>query len=337
MSADTNGRMDRSLFARLISRRRPLLVTVGIGLALAVFPFAAAYLDGVLDDLFSEGYWRPLLLAPVVITYILVVSPILARMEAGVIQALRPLVLIDDEHFARLVTDASRLSPIGEGISFGLGAVLGLWSGLMAASSVSSFWIKLYLPLAGSLMFGLLVWTIYAVIASTRLTAELHRQPLRVDIFDITPFEPIGRQSLVAALVFVGGILLGMVFSLERDSILLWQNWVVLGLLAIVPILAFFLNMRDTHRVLAAEKTRELDAVQRRILASCRTLMAHMDASKDTSMLAAQISALVAYEERIQAARTWPYNTAMIRTLTFSVILPGAAALARGVSELWFE
>lgn len=337
MSADTNGRMDRSLFARLISRRRPLFVTVGIGLALAVFPFIAAYLDGVLDDLFSEGHWRPLLLAPVVITYILVVSPILAGMEAGVIQALRPLVLIDDEHFDRLVADASRLSPIGEGISFGLGAVLGLWSGLIAASTVSSFWIGLYLPLAGSLMFGLLVWTIYAVIASTRLTAELHRQPLRVDIFDITPFEPIGRQSLVAALVFVGGILLGMVFSLERDSILLWQNWVVLGLLAIVPILAFFLNMRDTHRVLAAEKKQELDTVQRRILTSCRALTAHMDASKDTSMVAAQISALVAYEKRIQAARTWPYNTAMIRTLTFSVILPGAAALARGVFELWFE
>jgi hypothetical protein len=337
MSADIQGRVDRSLFARLISHRRHPLITVVIGLALAAFPFAAAYLDGLLDDLFSQGHWRPLLLAPVVITYILIVSPILTRMEAGVIQALRPLVLIDDEHFDRLVAGASRLSPIGEGISFGLGAALGLWSGRVAASEGSSFWIGLYLPLAGSLMFGLLAWTIYAVIASTRLTAELHRQPLRVDIFDVKPFEPIGRQSLVAALVFVGGILLGMVFSLERDSILLWQNWLVLGLLAMVPILAFFLNMRDTHRVLAAEKKRELDAVQRRILASCRALMAHTDARRDTSMAAAEINALVAYEKRIQAAKTWPYNTAMLRTLTFSVILPGAAAVVRAVFEIWFE
>jgi hypothetical protein len=337
MGTGTDERLDTSLFARMISHRRNPWATVGIGLGLVAIALGSAYLDGALDSFFSKGHWRPMLLAPAVIIYILVVSPILAQMEAGVIRALRPLVLIDDEHFDRLVAEASHISPIGEGISFGVGAALGLWFGRIWVSQDDVFWVGLYLALAGGLMFGLLGWTIYAVLAGTRLTAELHRQPLRVDIFDTKPFEPIGRQSLIAALVFVGGIVLGMVFSLDPDAILAWQNWLVLGLLAMVPVLLFFLNMRDTHRVLAVEKQRELDAVQQRILASCRALMERVDARADTGILAAEINALVAYEKRVQAAKTWPYNTAMLRTLTFSVILPGVAAVARGVFEIWFE
>ena len=44
--------------------------------------------------------------------------------------------------------------------------------------------------------------------------------------------------------------------------------------------------------------------------------------------LGAEINALVAYETRLQAASTWPYDTAMLRTLFFSVIFPAVAALA---------
>ena len=39
--------------------------------------------------------------------------------------------------------------------------------------------------------------------------------------------------------------------------------------------------------------------------------------------------ALAALESRLQAARTWPYNTPMLRTLFVSVLAPGALLLAR--------
>ena len=60
-------------------------------------------------------------------------------------------------------------------------------------------------------MYGLLAWTIYATLASTRLTNALLSQPLQIDPFDLSPFEPIGRQSLLNALVFVGGISLSLI------------------------------------------------------------------------------------------------------------------------------
>lgn len=337
MSTETADKPAASLFARLIARQRPPWITVGIGLLLVLAPLAAAYLDGVLGDLIDHGFWRQLLLPPAVIIYILVVSPILKRVEAGVIEAFRPLVLIDDDEFERLVDEASRLNPIAEVGSFSGGLAFGLWIGHAWFSGADTLWLDLYSSLAAGLMFGLLAWTIYVVLAGTRLTAALHRQPLRIDIFDIKPFEPIGRQSLIAALAFVGGIVLGVVFGFGPGSIYYWQNWLVLFLLALVPILVFFLNMRDTHRVLSFEKNRELESVEASILRACRNLMERIDSGKGTNGLAAEINALAVYEERVKAARTWPYNTRMLRTLLFSVVIPGAAALGRVVVEIMYD
>ena len=73
-------------------------------------------------------------------------------------------------------------------------------------------------------MFGTLGWIVYRAIASTRLSRWLSRQPLDVDIFDITPFEPIGRHSLQLAMVFVGGIILSLVFVFRWEGILTWED-----------------------------------------------------------------------------------------------------------------
>jgi hypothetical protein len=337
MGTEPVGTLDASWFARLIGHQRPLGITVGIALVLVLAPFGAAYLDGIWDEFLGQGYWRLSLLPAVIIIYILAISPILTRMEANVIQALRPVVQLDDEHFDRLVKEASHINPWGEASAFGVGFAFGLWNGQTWFFDADLFWLKLYLPLSTGLMFGLLGWTIFLAVAGTRLTAKLHRQPLRIDIFDIRPFEPIGRQSLIIALVFVGGLVLAVIFGLREGSIFAWQNWVMYAFVALVPVLVFFLNMRDTHRVLAVEKKRELEAVQRNILSACRALMTHIEAGESTDTLAAEINALAVYEARVQAARTWPYNTAMLRTLFFGVIIPVATAAARGISELLFD
>ena len=86
--------------------------------------------------------------------------------------------------------------------------------------------------------------------------------------------------------------------------------------------------MRDTHRVLSEEKRRQLEVVRGRIVAASRNLMSLIEAGKSGGTLGGEISALVAYEERLQAARTWPYDTAMLRTLFVSGAVPGGAATA---------
>jgi hypothetical protein len=337
MSTESMRGSDASIFDRLISRQRPIWVTVGISLLLLLAPIGAAALDGVLAELLRREETRFLFLPPVVIIYILIVAPLMVRTEARVVNALRPVVLIDDESFQRVLDEASRLNPIGEGIAFGAGAAFGLWLGQNWGSDIEESWLGLYLVLSGALMFGLLAWTIYVAVTSTRLTAALHRQPLRIDLFDITPFESVGRQSLTVALAFVVGILLAMVFSLQAETILAWQNWLMVLLLALVPVLVFFLNMRQTHRVLAAEQKRELAAVRQKLLRASRTLIERIDAAESTATLAPEINALAVYEERLMQTRTWPYDTGMLRTLFVSVIIPIVAALGRFVTEIMFD
>ena len=334
MDKDTAAQHASSLPSRLIGRPRSIWVTVGIGLVLFLFPLAVAYLSGVLDELLRSGHLRQLLLPSAILTYILIVSPIMERMQHGVLDALRPMVLIDDEGFDRLVAEASRISPVGEAVAFGAGAAFGLWLGVISFTDEGLFWLGLCYTLLSGLMLGTLVWIIYAAIAGTRLTRELLRQPLQVDIFDIEPFEPMGRHSLTSSLVILGGVVLGIIFGLAPDTLYDWRNWILYGILALVSVLIFFLSMRDTHRVLATEKKRELDAVQAHILTACRALVQRLDAGEDTGRLGAEINGLVAYEKRVQAARTWPYNTTMLRTLFVSVVIPAGAAAAQAIFEV---
>ncbi len=90
-----------------------------------------------------------------------------------------------------------------------------------------------------------------------------------------------------------------MIFSFRLSSIYSWEFWLILIIMVMVPVLIFFLSMRDTHRVLSAEKKRELALVQERVVRSSRLLMETSETSQDAGMLGAEINALAAYEERL--------------------------------------
>jgi hypothetical protein len=327
----------RPLFERWISRPRRPWATVSVALLLLLAPVGAALLDGVLPELLSQGHWRTVYIPPAVILYILAVAPFLARMEARVVRSLRPIVLIEDDDFDRLVYHTSYVRPAHELIAFVAGALLGvLWSRVTGSSGAVS-WLSLEWLLSTGLMYGLLAWTIYVSVAGTRLAATLHRQPMHVDPLDTTPFAAIGQQSLLLALVFVGGITLSLVFvAFEPQSLRNLVFWLAYLPLALVPVVVFYLNMRPTHRVLAAAKNRELHGVQRCLLRACRALVQHLDEGQETGNLPAEINGLAAYEQRLQGARTWPYDTGMLRTLFFSVLVPAGTVLVRLVVERLF-
>jgi hypothetical protein len=325
-----------SWLSRLVVRRVHPWITLGFSFSLVIVPLLLAYLEGFRGEYFSQGYWRLPLLPAAIIVYILVVASILARGEDRVVEAFRSLVILEDDAFDRLVSGASTPKVLGETAAFSVGGIFGTIIGQTWLPGPDTPILRLYLMIAGFLMFALLGWVIYVSVAGTRLTTELHRQPLRIDILDVTPFEPMGRQSLAVALVFVGGIALSIVLGGGLASFSVWQNWIIYPLLAVVPVVVFFLNMRDTHRVLSAEKRRELKVVQEQIVLASRDLMERLAMDRSTGSLGAEISALVAYEKRIQSARTWPYNTAMLRTLFVSVVVPGCAAVAGFLSDVLF-
>lgn len=322
---------------QMLSKDRPFWVRLVVSIAFLLLPFTAAYLDGLLDEFMREGQWRFLLLAPIIILYIWYIAPAMSRGEAGVIRSFRPLVTLDDEEIDSLVDQASRVNPRYEWLAFGLGAVLGLISARTSGFELGISWSALYWYLSLAFMYGLLAWVILGSVASTRLNTALHRQQLRVDILDPTQFEAVGRQSLILALVFIGGITLSLVITFQPGNLTQPSFWVTYFLLVFAVMLIFFLNMRPTHRVLTAAKQRELEPLQGQINASCRALAQKMERNKETGSLPAEINALIAYEQRLLAARTWPYNINMLRTLFFSVLIPIGSVMARLMAEVFLK
>ncbi len=136
------------------------------------------------------------------------------------------------------------------------------------------------------------------------------------------------------AVVFIGGITFSLIFiGLDLSSLKQLQFWLVYIPLAMVPIVLFFLNMTPTHRVLANAKTMELASVQEKLQESYRNFLDLMNNDLGTDTLPGEISALAIYEKHLKETRTWPYNTAMLRTLFFSVLIPVGTLIGRIIVE----
>jgi hypothetical protein len=318
-----------SLFDRVIKRPRfrwgPLIGALLILLA----AFAAAALDRRLPDLITSDRWRAVLLTPTLILYFVLVSRAMARMEDGVIRAFRSLLPLNDEGFNRLLAESSRIRPRDEILAFAAGVILGLVIAMLGSPQPTS-WLGTYWLASSCLMYGLLAWTIYASFVGTRLTTALLRQPLHIGPFDAPAFHAVGMQSLVLSLVFVGAIMLSLLFPASQPATL-WNLGVWLPYLPIVALVVtvFFLNMLPTHRVLSRAKEEAMKRARQQIQRAGQEILLRMEADQETGSLAAEISALAAYQQRLDTARTWPYNTAMLRSLFFSVLAPIITMLAR--------
>jgi hypothetical protein len=259
----------------------------------------------------------------------------MSAMESRVIRATRPLILLPDAELEALMHRVAAPRPAYEALAVGAGLVVGLMAvEEWPAGGGPSSWVDWVSQVSLPLMYGLLAWVIYGSFAETRLMNVLLHQPLRVDPLDTTPFEPIGRRSLLLALAFVGGSTLSLVFvGSQPGGLRSPVVWAIYGVLALVTAAIFFLNMRPTHHVLAAARKTELRAVQAQIAAACRALGQSLDRSQPTGTLAADLNALVIYEGRLKGGRTWPYNTAMLRWLVLSVLAPLVPAAGRFVAD----
>jgi hypothetical protein len=85
--------------------------------------------------------------------------------------------------------------------------------------------------------------------------------------------------------------------------------------------------------VLAEARKTELHAVRAQIAAICRALSQSLARDQATGTLAADLNALVSYENRLKESRTWPYNTAMLRTLLLSGLVPLVPVVGRWVVD----
>ncbi len=324
----------QTIFERFIARPQSWYVRLLVIIIYLTALVVAAAVDGVLGELRDLFTLRVLLLAPTVSIYIWMVSPVMARYGQQVERSLRPLIKLDDEAFLQLRANAAIIKPGYEILAFVGGMVLGVVVTLSSGFDQLTSCLGAYWLLTASLMYGLLVWVIIVSVLSTRLINRLHQVIGPFDILDPSPFEAVGKQSLLLALVFIGGITISFLFSFQPGNLASPYFWGEYAVLVLLVLLIFFLNMRPTHRLMAAQKKAELEPLQRQIYQYSRKLQDRLTQNEPVDELPGVIQSLSVFEAYLLNAPTWPYNTAMLRALVFSVLIPLVSVLARILVEL---
>ena len=307
-------------------RHWPRRLTVPAVALWLLLPFGIALAAGTLRQTLNDGSWRILAFPSAMILYNLIMAPWLSSMDGRIAAALRPLSQLDDAAYAALVAKATASGVRGTWLAFGLGVLVQL--GLYGVPRTRAP-LDLYLFIAFMLMYGSMGWLIYRAVEGTHLSRALPRQPLSVNVFDITPFEPIGRQSLLLAMAFVGGATVSLFFIFGRDDMLQWPNLVIYATLILITLAVFFSNMWPTHRLLAAHKKRHRAEAEATIAQAYSELTALTAQGASTAQVESSISAWAVIDDRLKLTRTWPYNTEMLRTLVITVLTPLAVGASR--------
>jgi hypothetical protein len=274
---------------------------------------------------FSEpGFWRPYLVGPVMITYILVVYPFMARLFERAIQAFRSISPMDESDFNRLVAEINRPHRRRELAVLFIGAVFPLllsvpWSGSMSGDT----WLKVYQVILSMLLFGLLGWLIYDTIVGTMRIARLSSQELRLDIFDTKSLSPIAVWSLGISLAWVGGISLSLVFQ-TWEGITHWQTITIYAILVSATVLVFFLSTWSTHNAIVTIKKRELSLAWNNLATASRELKSRTAQNQKEGLqeLSYTITAWAAQHKLVKEISTWPFDASVIRSLAASMLAP---------------
>ncbi len=322
-----------SHFARILQhvRQMPLRRQALLALVPLSLPYGLAYLEGIHTSLPNEGTWRIAYFPTVMVLYILAVAPWIWRAEQAVIEGLQPLMCGDLSRSDLPAHKTRWRSSLGDWGALGTGLLGGALLINSQALPDPHYWATRYWIATLVIMYGALAWLIYAAMGSARLTALLHRSVHHQDPFDLTPFEPVGRQGLILAMIFVGAITLSLLFIYTRSMFTDWRGIAVYSILVLVTVSIFFTVMWPAHRVLLRVKQQKVAGVQRLIGQTFGRLETLAADGGNTQPVATEMQAWLTLEQRLKQTRTWPHDTEMLRTLFLSVLTPLFVATARVV------
>jgi hypothetical protein len=320
-------------FERLIRTVQvmPLWRKVVLTVLLLALPLGLASLEGARATLINRDTWRTAYFPTVAMLYMLAVAPWIGWAETEVVKGLQPLIKVEPKGDEARSYQGWWRSSWGDWCAFGAGLLAGLLLLISQPLPDLRYWAVRYWIATVLITCGALAWLIHTSLGSARLTALLHHRIVHEDPFDITPFEPVGRQGLVLAMIFVGAITLSVLFIYGRTMFWVWQNIVIYALLVLATVLIFFIVMWPTHQTLRHAKLQELAGIQRLIGQTMRTLEARVAEGADTQAVVNEVPVLLTLEQRLMQTRTWPYDTEMLRTLFVSVLAPLILAGARAV------
>jgi len=308
---------DQSLLAQLESFLAPryMAFVLVLALALALLLTLAAYAHGGSGQPGGSGLWM-LGLNPVMLVYILVVSPFMHRRWERAMHSLEAL--------APHASGAGRPRPSSRRGEWAA-VVLGALAGLAVARRLpgADGWLRLYSEATSAITLAVLAAAIYGSVMRSRHLAARSRAGLELNVFDghlLTPFAQWG-QSL--SLVFVGGISLSLLFQ-SYQSLRSIEGVLIYGSLVVVSLTLFFMSMWTVHVALAKAQDKELATVRRDLAAAREALLRHRASESPSAAHDAYFPVVVlgAYEQQVRDASTWPFNPVIVGRVFASAVAP---------------
>ncbi len=212
------------------------IASLAIGLGMYLLLVGLVIINGDLTTFLTNGnWWYNALLRPTIITYILLIQPIIKWLLKHIIKDFRSLFR-SSEAYSRWRSEAHILNCRWEWLAFALGALAG-WL-LLRPWQNPNPGFGLYNFLGSGFMFGLMGWTIYSGIATTKFLVALRDHVQYFHILKPDAIPPLTRWSASFILFLLGGLALAAIFSRPTD-LLKPENLLINGILLLVVVIIF--------------------------------------------------------------------------------------------------
>jgi hypothetical protein len=322
----------------------PALLSVGLAVLLSTLLLLVELWSGRLEQLTAEpdglrnvriavGLIALVLYVPTATLYVI-------RGARGAVDALRPLVRLEDVDVRALVDGVGTQSALGLRVAGSLGAFLSLLIPVIADLPRGEFPYTLDLPAEVFWhRFAVLVvgwWSgqlLYVIGIESRRLSALAAGLRPIDLFDLTPLLPFARQGLTHALLMIGYISIFAVMSLFEVGLGLAAGFLALLILPSAA-LGMLMPVRGVHRVIRAEKERRLAWCQQRL----RALQGDSAPGPDGSATR-ELADVLTLRSHVEAVREWPFDVSVLMRLAIYLVIPlaswaGAALVERMVDAL---
>lgn len=151
---------------------------------------------------------------------------------------------------------------------------------------------------------------------------------VRVSLLDRSALAPFVRAGLRAAIAWLVGSSLAMTLVLDVNAP--WLVLLIIGGTMALGIAALLLPSAGLNERLRAEKQRELTWVRGEI-AHAREALARSDAASRNEV--ARLPVLLAWESRIEAAGTWPFDPPTLLRFSLLLLVPIGSWLGGALVE----
>jgi hypothetical protein len=186
------------------------------------------------------------------------------------------------------------------------------------------YWHRILGPIIGWWLFRFLQILVVESLRLSRLAARV----ASIDLLNLAPLAAFARQGLVNALWTMGAVSIQALTVLEEGLLgVVWRSGVVILAVALAGLV---LPVRGIHRRIRDEKQAELARI-RAALQGDRSGLSESGIAANADRIT--VADLVAYEERTERVREWPFDAPTLFRFVLYLLIPLGSWLGGAVME----